>query len=99
MKVEDLLSCALQVLGRATLRPDRIRRTIGSRKKQLRAFNLCDGSNTVRQIARKARLDEGNLSRTLSRWREHGIVFLVGEGKQARFLHIYALPERDIPPD
>jgi hypothetical protein len=97
MKIEDFLPCALQVLGRATMPPENVRRIIGDRKKQLQAFNLCDGTNTLKQIAKRSRINQGNLSRTMSRWREHGIVFLVGEGKDARLLHIYPLPKKESP--
>jgi hypothetical protein len=97
MEITDFLNCAVQILGRAVTPPEKIRKIIGEKKKkQINAFNLCDGTRTVNEIAKKSRLNQGNLSRTLSRWCESGIVFKVGEGKNARFLHIYPLAKKDI---
>jgi hypothetical protein len=95
MDTNDLLRCAIQVIGRAALPPDRVREIVGSGKKfkkQLHAFNLCDGSRTQKEIAQESGINQGNLSRTLTRWRKHGILFVFGEGKQSTFLHIYPLP-------
>ena len=95
MDTNDLLRCAIQVIGRIALPPDRVREIVGSGKKkfkkQLYAFNLCDGSRTLRDIARESELDKGNLSRTFTRWREHGIIFVLGKGRATTFLHIYPL--------
>lgn len=96
METNDLLACLLQVLGRTAMPPSEVRRVTGDRAKQLKAFNLCDGSNTLMEIGRKARIDSGNLSRSVARWREHGIVFLIGTGNQARYLHIYPLSPKEL---
>ncbi len=92
MDTNDLLRCAIQVIGRVALPPDRVREIVGSGKRQINAFNLCDGSRTQKEIAQKSRINQGNLSRTLARWRKHGILFVFGEGRQSTFLHIYPLP-------
>jgi hypothetical protein len=98
MEIADLLNCTLQILGRAVIPPDRVRSIIGkSRKKRIHAFNLCDGTLKVTEIAKKARINQGNLSRSLARWNEHGIVYRIGEGKNSKFLHIYPLAKKDIP--
>lgn len=95
METNDLLACLLQVVARTAIPPREVRRIVGTRSKQLKAFNLCDGSNTLAEIAKKTRIDRGNLSRAAARWREHGIVFLVGTGNDARYLHIYPLSRKD----
>jgi predicted transcriptional regulator len=96
MEINDFLQCALQLLGRAVIHPEKVITIIGEKKKkQVRAFNLCDGILTVTEIAKKSRISQGNLSRTLSRWCESGIVFRMGEGKASRFLHIYPLAKRE----
>ena len=51
--------------------------------KQLRAFNLADGSRSQNDIARQAKVDQGNFSRTTARWVENGVAFWIGEGKDA----------------
>jgi len=95
MDAKDFYDCALQLIGRGTIPPERVREIIGSRKKQIRAFNLCDGKRTLREIATKANIDIGNLSRTTTRWREQGILFEIGEGRDSRLLHIYPLPQTE----
>ncbi|SRR6266480_3643050 len=87
----DLLRCLVQVIGRAAIPPEEIISVIGKRKKQIKAFNLCDGTRTLGDIARKAKINQGNLSRTTARWVEQGILFRIGEGKAARLIHIYPI--------
>ncbi len=95
MEINEFLPCLLEILGRSAIPPSQVRRIIGDGSKQLKAFNLCDGSNSLTDIAKKAQLDAGNLSRTLARWREHGIVFLIESAKGARYLRIYPLAKGD----
>lgn len=97
METNDLLACLLQVVARTAIPTREVRRIVGARSKQLKAFNLCDGSNTLAEIGKKTRIDGGNLSRAVARWREHGIVFLVGTGNEARYLHIYPLSQKEVP--
>ncbi len=92
METNDLLRCALQVIGQAAVPVDRLREVVGNKKKQIKAFNLCDGTLNQSEIAKKSKLDKGNLSRTITRWRENGVLFVLGEGRSATYLHIYPLP-------
>jgi DNA-binding MarR family transcriptional regulator len=91
-RIEQLIASLIQVIGRAALPPDKISEFVGRGRAQLRAFNMCDGNHTQIEIAKKLRIDQGQLSRTLTRWVENGIAFRVGEGKELRFLHIYPIP-------
>ena len=61
-------------------------------KKQVEAFNLCDGSRTQGEVAKAAKLDQGNFSKTLARWITAGVMFKLGEGRETRLLHAYPLP-------
>jgi len=98
MEINDLLECGLQILGRAVIPPSKVRKIIREKnKKQIQAFNLCDGTLTVTEIAKKCRLNQGNLSRTMAMWCENGIAFKIGNGKNARFRHLYPLPKKDEP--
>jgi hypothetical protein len=72
---------------------DTVYNIVGRGTKQIDAYNICDGTLTQSQIARKTGIDQGNLSRTFSRWVHSGIAFWVGEGKEARLLHIYSVPK------
>jgi len=62
--------------------------TTGS-KKQLLAYNLCDGATPQAEIGKKVKLDQGQLSRLIARWIDAGIVFRVGEDRLP--LHVYPL--------
>lgn len=42
-RIEELLGCLIQVIGRAALPEARVREIVGDASKQVRAFNLCDG--------------------------------------------------------
>lgn len=90
------LRAILATVARQTFPPGQLRELIlrgGAGEKQLRAFNLCDGTRSQSEIAKEAGLDAGNFSRSLSRWVDAGIVVRVGEGREVRPVHVYPLPE------
>jgi predicted transcriptional regulator len=64
----------------------------GGGEKQLRAYNLSDGTRTQSEIAKELGLDAGNFSRSLARWVDAGIVIRVGEARDAKPVHVYPLP-------
>jgi hypothetical protein len=64
----------------------------GGGEKQLRAYNLCDGTRTQAEIAKELALDAGNFSRSLNRWVDAGIVIRVGEARDVKPVHVYPLP-------
>lgn len=59
------------------------------REKQLLAYNLCDGETPQAQICKKAKIDKGSFSRTVSKWIEAGVVVRVGSDRLP--LHVYPL--------
>lgn len=92
MDQEVYLRAILATMGRIAFPPERLFDLISpgnGNEKAIRAYNLCDSTHTQAQIAISANIDKGNLSRLLKRWIEAGIVFRVGDGKDARPLHIY----------
>lgn len=91
--LNDLLKCAMQVVGRIAMRPEQIGGIVfvKANAKQLRAYNLCDGTRTQGEVAKAAGLDQGNFSRTVTRWVEGGVLFRVGSGREAKLLHLYPL--------
>lgn len=94
-RTEDLLQILIQLMGRTTFPTDELRQLIaptGASKKQLAAYNLCDGSRTQAQVAKEAGLDQGNFSRTVTRWQTLGILFRLGSGRDSSLLHLYPLP-------
>lgn len=90
--LEQLIECLIHVVGRAAMPEARVLEIVGNGPKQIKAFNLADGTRTQSEIARKARIDQGSLSRTAARWVECGVAFWIGNGKEARVMHIYQIP-------
>lgn len=90
-RFEHLLECLIQVVARAAIPEEKVRAVVQTGRKQLTAFNLCDGSRTLTEVARKARLDPGNLSRAANRWVHSGVAFWVGTGQNARLLHVFPI--------
>ncbi|MEM7700354.1 MAG: MarR family transcriptional regulator [Pseudomonadota bacterium] len=68
----------------------------GNSEKQVLAYNLCDGTRTLTKIASEAKLDRGNLSKSIKRWIDAGIVIKVESGQEVRPVHVYPLPEAGI---
>ena len=88
----DLIRCAVQVIGRLAVPEQKVREIVGAGKRQVNAYNLCDGRTMLSEIARKAKIDQGNFSRTAKRWVRQGVVFWVGAGTDARLMHLYPIP-------
>ena len=96
-RLEWLLECLIHIIGRAAIKVEEVRQLVGTKEKYkekyINAFNLCDGTLTLNKIAKKAGLDQGNLSRVVDRWVKNGIVFRYEEGNEVRFLHVFPIPE------
>lgn len=92
---EALLKGILATVGRAAFPPEALRKivapTTGSNK-QVLAYNLCDGETPQAEIGKRAKLDSGNLSRTITKWIEAGIVIRVGAEDHP--LHLYPLSSK-----
>ena len=92
---EALLRAILAICGRQTFSPERLTEIVSpGGAKHVQAFNLCDGSKGQGEIGKALKLDSGNFSRTVSRWIEEGVVVRLGEGREAKLLHVYPLPRR-----
>src|SRR6266508_2486182 len=90
-QMNQLLQILVQVVARAAVPPSSVREIVGAGRKQIKAFNLCDGTLNQTDIGRKSKIDPGNFSRTVSRWVEQGEGKKLGEGKEAKLLHIYPI--------
>ena len=95
MENGDLLRCLVHVIGRVAIPIEQAREIVGTGHNRLKAFNMCDGTKTIADIARATRIDSGNLSRAVANWVEHGIAFWVGGENDERLLHIYPIPKAD----
>ncbi len=89
-----LLRALLSMTARQTFQVDRLVEIVtkGGGKKQIEAFNLCDGSRSQGEVAAAVKLDTGNFSKTVGRWVEAGILFKFGEGRDTKLLHAYPIP-------
>ena len=92
---DALLKGILAAVGRSAFPPEVLRKivapTTGSAK-QVMAYNLCNGETPQAEIGKRAKLDRGNLSRTITKWVEAGIVIRVGAEEHP--LHLYPLPPK-----
>ncbi|BAM90399.1 hypothetical protein S58_44140 [Bradyrhizobium oligotrophicum S58] len=89
---DELLKAILATVARNTFPPAVITKivapTSGS-EKQLLAYNLCDGQTPQAEICKKAKLDKGSFSRSLTKWIEAGVVVRIGSERLP--LHVYPL--------
>lgn len=90
---EWLMECLIHVIGRAAIKPEEITKIVDTGENRIKAYNLCDGTLTQTQIAKKVGLDQGNFSRSVDRWVKSGIVFRFEEGNEIRLLHVYPIEE------
>jgi hypothetical protein len=96
---DDLLKGILAAVGRSVFPPDKLYKIVAPTEgsaKQLLAYNLCDGETPQAEIGKRAKLDKGNLSKTISKWVESGVVIRVGADGHP--LHLYPLtakPKRE----
>jgi hypothetical protein len=94
---ESLLRAIFATVGRNTFAPQQVHRVVtphGGSDKQLAAYNLCDGNTPQADIAKKAKLDKGAMSRALARWIEAGIVVRIGKDQLP--LHVYPLSKETL---
>lgn len=93
-RLESLLESLIKVIGRVAMPVDKVAEIVNTSPKLMRAYNLCDGTLMQKDIAKKLKLDNGNLSRAMQRWVANGVAFWVGSSTEARLLHIYPIPTK-----
>ena len=94
---QDLLMSLLATTGRAAFPLlevfDMVDPT-GKSSKQVKSYNLADGTRTQREIIKATKFDPSNFSKLVSKWTEAGIMFRLGTGQGAKLLHVYPLPSK-----
>lgn len=93
---EALLKAVLSTVARIAFPPEELAKLINPKsggEKQFIAYNLCDGQTPQTEIGKKAKLDKGSLSRSISRWIELGIVIRVNRDQHP--MHLYPLPKEN----
>jgi hypothetical protein len=91
---QQLLQALISLAGRAAFPVDDLEDIVGAGggDKQRKAYNMCDGSRGQGEIAKVLTIDGGSFSRTVARWVDQGIMFRIGDGREAKLLHVYPLP-------
>lgn len=92
VKAAQMLEFAVSLLGRIAFKDVELKQIIlsgGGGEKQLKAYNLCDGTRTQGEIAKAVKLDPGSFSRTVSRWESAGIAKRLGAGKEKKIKGLY----------
>lgn len=95
---EALLRAILAVVARQTFPPKQLYTLVAPRsgmQKQVKAFNLCDGSRTQSEVAKMLSLDAGNFSRQVKRWIELGIMTRIIVDGIDKPIHVYPISEDD----
>ncbi len=87
---DELLRILVQLNGRQAFPAEMLRGIVGSGKCVV-AYNLCDGSRTQAEVVKEAKVDQGQFSRTSSRWVQEGVLFKLGSGRDTKLLHLYPL--------
>lgn len=82
----------IKVIARAAVPLAEVQRVVGTRPKQIRAFNLFDGTLGLTEVAKKAKLHKQSLSSATQRWISEGVIYRLGPGRTAKLLHVYPIP-------
>jgi hypothetical protein len=89
---DALLKGILATVGRTAFPPEMLQKiiapTAGSGK-QVLAYNLCDGQTPQTEIGKRAKVDPANLSKSIAKWIEAGVIIRVGAEEYP--LHLYPL--------
>ncbi len=96
---DSLLQAILATTGRQAFPPSELAKIVAPNvggQKQIHAYNLCDGRTPQSEVGRKAKLDKGSLSRSISRWIEAGVMFRIGADQHPA--HLYPLPKEYLKP-
>ena len=91
-ETETLLTAILAVVARATIPPEELHKIVAPTAKsgkQVLAYNLCDGETPQAEICKKTKLAQGNLSTSITRWVEAGVMVRIGPDRLP--MHLYSL--------
>jgi DNA-binding MarR family transcriptional regulator len=91
-----LLRAILATVARQTFPPETIEKIVAPQANSLKwmqVYNLCDGSMSQADIAKKVNVDKSDVSKKIKKWIEAGIVIRLADGDGERPVHVYPLPE------
>lgn len=71
----------ISLLAKQVFKPEIIKESIikkaRDKKRILKCFNLCDGKMNLTDIAKKAKIDPGALSRRVDSWEKEGFIIKI----------------------
>lgn len=89
-----ILRAILATVARQTFPPGALYKLVvpkAGAEQNVDAYNLCDGTRTVTDIAKELKIDAANLRKRILRWAEEGIVVRVEQDKATYPVHLYPL--------
>jgi DNA-binding MarR family transcriptional regulator len=85
----------ISLLGRIAFKNDELKNMVtkGSKKpeKMMRAYNLCDGTTSVTEIARRAGVAQPSLTIAVDKWERSGIIFKKKKGQEVLPLRLFEI--------
>lgn len=90
-----LLRVLVAMFARTAFPEDRLRLLVSPKgvPTAVKAYNACDGTRTLSEVAREAGVDVSNLAKSVTGWVQAGIVHRIPDGKDTRLLHVYPISE------
>ena len=94
-EIKKLLEALIRLVGRLAYKEEEIIKIIGKKKRDAKkyflAYNLCNGENDLSTIAKRVKVDAGNLSRIFTKWEELGIIYDSGKKGGKYYRHIFPI--------
>lgn len=93
---EVYLKAMMSLVARQTYPPERLVEAVTpvANTKTYEAYNLCDGSRTQTEVATALKMDPAQLSRSVRKWIDDGIMLRISDGGGVKPVHVYPIPER-----
>jgi len=93
--MQSLFETMTSLLGRLALPPDELKKIVMKAKRKpedyIKAYNLCDGEHSVRQIVTAIDVSIGTLSPILAGWKDLGIIYEVTKKGGKFYKRLYPL--------
>jgi DNA-binding MarR family transcriptional regulator len=67
---------------------ERLKEELKLTQKQKQVYELCNGKNSLQEIAKKAKCSERYVKRLLPEWEKMGLIISTGKGAGKRYVNI-----------
>ena len=83
-EIKSQFDIIITLLAKSILNPNEIKSSITKGRqdpdKIVKSFNSCDGKTALTEIAKKCKIDQGNLSRSIDSWEKDGFIIKIEKG-------------------